>query len=30
VSCRTDRCPSVWYQPPHTPGAEVTGRPGGK
>jgi hypothetical protein len=26
VSCRTDGCPSVWYQPPHRPGAEVTGR----
>jgi hypothetical protein len=29
VSCRAEGCPSVWYQPPHRPGAEVTGRPGG-
>jgi hypothetical protein len=29
VSCRADRCPSVWYDPPHERGAEVTGRPGG-
>ncbi len=29
IPCRTDGCPRIWYQPPHRPGAEVTGRPGG-
>jgi hypothetical protein len=28
VSCRADGCPSVWYQPAHHSGKEVTGRPG--
>jgi hypothetical protein len=28
VRCRERSCTSAWYQPPHQPGAEVTGRPG--
>jgi hypothetical protein len=29
IRCLADGCSSVWYEPPHRPGAEVTGQPGG-
>ena len=29
VSCRVEACSSVWHDPPHQAGMEVTGRPAG-
>jgi hypothetical protein len=29
VRCLASGCHSVWYQPPHKPGSEITGQPGG-